>query len=311
MIPRHAFHIFTNKFSLVYKIMLFTTITTAIFASIVISSLASIVKPITSSIVEIEIFPHLLDAFRSMFDGDPGLQSQAFQQLHNDWLLLGDIFTTNESSIIIAIVVFIAIFLVFKIITDFSSLPASDVVNTYMNSNSKFGLVSNCVLNAKKSIAYCLVSNAMYLVYYTLVGLIIYGLSKLAFMLSAFFGLVVVYLSIIFFMSLYKAIKVYFKPVYINEKLGIFASLAKAIKLGFKNLLPNLGMYFIIYFLFITFMPIIILSTFAVGLVVMIVIIQVYTLIMDLVIYYRTTGLRYYTDSDVIINPITIIGNKL
>lgn len=311
MIPRHSFHILTNKFSLVYKIMLFTTITTIIFTSIVISSLSSILKPITSSIVDLQIFPHLLDAFRSMFGGEPAIQAQAFQQLHTDWLALGEIFVTNEASIIIAIVIFIVIFLIYKIITDFTLLPASDVVNTYMNSNSKYGLVSNCVVNAKKSISYCLVSNVLFLIYYVLVGLIIYRLAKLAFMISTIFGLIMVYISIIFFISLYKAIKVYFIPMYINEKLNVFAAFIKSLKLGFKNLSANLGLYFIIHFIFISFIPVILLSTFTVGLVVMLVIIQVYTLIMDLVIYYRTTGLRYYTDCNVIIDPNTIIGNKI
>lgn len=311
MIPRHSFHIFTNKFSLVYKILLFATITTIVFTAIVISSLSSIIKPITSSIIDLEFFPHLLDAIRSMFAGEPEVQAVAFQQLHTDWLVLGDIFTSNEASIIIAIVTFIVIFIIYKVIIDFTALPSSDVINSFMNSNSKFGLVSNCVVNGKKSLIYSLVSNLVYVIYFLLVGALIYGLSVLAFRFSAIFGLIFVFLSLVFFISLYRAITSYIIPIYINEKLNIFRAIAKAFKLGFRNILPNLGIYFVINFIVFTFLPIIIISTFGVGLVVLIAVVQVYSSIIDMVIYYRTTGLRYYTDNNVIVDPNTIIGNKL
>ncbi len=308
---RHSFRIMSSRFSLVYKTLLFITITLVVLSALAFSAVYSIIEPIIEGIREMMFFEHIGDAFRSFFASDFTIQSAAFEQVNLDFEAIGKMFVENRNNIILASVLFAIFIFITKTFINIARFPTADVLNNFMNSNSRFGFTSNLIVNFKKSVAYSLVDSLISIPYYLILGLILWGVGELFMLFSIWLGLMTILTIIIVLHSLKHSVLVLWLPMYVKEDKGIFKCLRDSVIMNKNNILRYMGLYVITFFLTYTFTVIFGLVTFGVGAIIALSIVHVLLVAIEMVAYYRFKEEKYYVDTDTVINSKSAVKDVL
>lgn len=299
MIFKHSFSITVSKFSLAYKILLFALIVILIFSAISISSIYFILEPIFQRVDEMDFFVHIGNAFKSIFTGN---SDEAFQIVGQDFEVVMQVFAENRHNVIGAACALVSFLFIGKFLLSICYYPASDIINNFMNSKSKFGFTSNMLVNLKKAVAYSFVDTLISIPYMLLTGVIIYFVGYGIGQLSIIFAISACICLFMVLVAIKSSVFAMWLPTYINEDLGVFKSLAKSMKENKDLIVKNWGYYtmlnFISYFLGILFA----LVTFGLGLLLVVGIFVVFYLTSQLVIYYRKNEAKYYIDCETVIN---------
>lgn len=309
MLLRHSLGITVSRFSLVYKVLLFAFVVALIFGSIALSSAYAIVKPIFAGVENMQFFQHLGDAFKAFFSGQMQ-DSPAFEIVGNDFEKIQNIFAENRHNVIGAVCLLIVFYFVAKFLFAISYYPTSDVINNFMNSNSKYGFTANLIANLKKSTAYSLVDTLISVPYTALIACAIYGVGWVLGKFSVLLAISADLLIVMVMLALKSSVLALWLPTYINEDLGVFKSLAKAVKGNKHTFLHNFGMYVIVNFIGYIFFVICGIFTFGLGSLVALSIINVLGLSIRMVLYYRKAELRYYVDEDTIVDSKQVVKAK-
>ncbi len=302
MLVKHSLSISVSRFSLFYKFLLYISIVMLIFVAISISSLYYIMKPIISGIQEMQFFQHIREAFSSYFSGDLSVQNSAFAVLGEDFTKIAEVFATNRNNVIGALCALVAFVFLGKFLITIGHYSTSDVLNNFMNSNSKYGFTSNLIANIKKSVAYSFVDTLIYIPFMLLVGLLFYfivwGVGKLSIIFALSFAIVV---ALVLF-ALKRSVFAMWLQTYINEELGIFKSLQKAIITNKDLIIKNWGLFTGVNFA--TYMLTILLGilTFGFGFIMAISLFNILYMSIGLVIYYRRNERKYYIDAETVID---------
>ena len=217
MLAKHSFSITVSRFSLFYKFLLYLTIVMLIFAAVSISSMYYIMRPIIQGVQNMHFFEHCMDAFRSMFGGDLAVQNSAFGILGQDFAKISEVFATNRNNVVGAVCALFAFTFLGKFLITIGHYPLADVLNNFMNSNSKFGFTSNLIAHLKKSVAYSFVDTLIYIPYMLLLCGLIYltfwGVGKL----SVVFALTLCLTIFMVLIALKRSVFAMWLPTYINE----------------------------------------------------------------------------------------------
>ncbi len=302
MLAKHSFSITVSRFSLFYKFLLYLSLVLLIFAAISISSMYYIMKPIFQGVQNMHFFEHCLTAFKSMFGGDLSVQNAAFGVLGQDFAKISEVFATNKNNVVGAVCALIAFLFLGKFLITIGHYPLSDVLNNFMNSNSKFGFTSNLIAHLKKSVAYSFIDTLIFIPFMLLlVGLmylVLWGVGKLSILFAL--GLCVTIFVVI--ISLKRSVFAMWLPTYINEELGVFKSLQKAILTNKDLIVKNWGLFTAISFVAYGFTLIFGLVTFGIGFIMAICFLNIFYMSIGLVIYYRRNERKYYIDAETVID---------
>lgn len=307
MVIRHAFKVLCSRFSVVYKLLIYILVVTLIFSGVTYASVFSVVKPIIDGIQDMQFFPHLAEAFRSVFSGNVELASGAFLQVKLDFQAIGEVFATNQSNVVLAAVLFTLFVFIANFFINICRLPVADILNNFMNSNSEFGLISNIVANIKKAVAYSAVNTMIILPYYLIVAVACWYMMAWLIGVSFLLTMSLVLLFVIFMLSVKNSILAMWLPTYINEDKGVFASLVSSVKAGRKLFVENLGLYFITCLLIYAVSVMFGLITFGIGFVLAMSFNKVLFIAIEQVIYYRENELKYYIDPQEVVDSKKVV----
>ncbi|MDE6967974.1 MAG: hypothetical protein K2P12_04870 [Clostridia bacterium] len=302
MLVKHSFSITVSRFSLFYKFLLYLAIVLLIFSAISISSMYFIMKPIIAGVHNMQFFDHLSEAFKSMFLGDLELQQNAFAVLGSDFSKIGEVFATNKNNVIGAVCALIAFMFIGKFIISIGHYPLADVVNNFMNSNSKYGFTANLIAHLKKAVAYSFVDTLIYIPYMLLLGALVYLIIWGVGMFSLLFALSLSVLTVMVLLALKSSVFAMWLPTYINEDLGVFKSLQKAILTNKDLIVKNWGLFTAVNFLSYLVTVLFGLVTFGLGFIMCISLLSIFYLTIRLVIYYRRNERKYYIDAETVID---------
>lgn len=306
---KHSISITTSRFSLFYKYLLFLCTVLLIFAAISISSMYYIIRPFIQGIKNMQFFEHLADAFRSMFLGDLGAQSDSFAVIGSDFAKISEMFAQNKNNMIGAACALVGFSFLGKFLVNVGHYPITDVLNNFMNSNSKFGFTSNLIANIKKAIAFSFFDTLIYIPFMLLLGVLVYFVGLGASKLSILFALSLIVVIVLTLLALKRSVFAMWLPTYVNEDLGIFKSLQKAIITNKDLIVKNWGLFtavnFAVYFIAFLFGIV----TFGVGFVMSISLFNIFYLSTQLVIYYRRNERKYYIDAETVIDSKHSVKN--
>lgn len=302
MLVKHSLSITVSRFSLFYKFLLFLSIVLITVAAISISSMYYIIKPIIQSVQNMQFIQHCIDAFRSIFTGSLEAQNAIFNILGQDFAKISEVFANNEQNVIGAACALVAFIFLGKFLISIGYYPLADVLNNFMNSNSKYGFTSNLIAHLKKSVAYGFFTTLFYIVYVAILGLIVYfimwSVGKISVILAISLSVVVVMVLL----ALKRSVFAMWLPVYINEELGIFRSLQKAVITNKDLIVKNWGLFSAVNCVGFLITALLSIFLFALGTFFAISLMNLIFLSLELVIYYRRNERKYYIDAETIID---------
>lgn len=307
MLAKHSLSITVSRFSLFYKFLLYFGIVMAVFAAIAISSMYYIMRPIIEGVQSMQFFEHIAAAAKSMFSGDLALQNAAFATLGADFEVIKQVFATNKDNVVGALIALVVFLFLGKFFITIGHYPAADVLNNFMNSNSKFGFTSNLIAHLKKAVAYSFVETLIYIPFMLLLGVLLYfvflGVSKL----SIIFALSFCILLALVLLGLKRSVFAMWLPTYINEELGVFKSLQKAIIENKHLIIKNWGLFTALNVVAYMFVVLLALVTFGFGALLAYSFITIYYVSVSLVIYYRHNERKYYIDAETVIDSTKMV----
>lgn len=303
MTPKHAIDISISKFSLTYKMLACIILVTLIIVALAIGVLYPIIAPLARELGEVNIFKAVGDAFGSLFQGDPALQNERFIALKVAYEAFKDIFSSATGAIWSATAIIFVLYILYKYLLNTLVYSTADITNHFMNSGSKFGLISNIIVNLRRSSMYSLISALIDAAFLALSLAIIYGVGWILAKLSVFLMLPLVFVMIILLASVKNSFfSLWLPTMIVGEKTAIKA-LKESIKTIFshKNFLITLGAYIAYWFIGFSITLLLALVTFGVALVVVPVFAILFSRTYNLVYYYSINNMKYYVDKQTVV----------
>ena len=297
---KHSLNILISKYGVVFKMIAYYAILLLIFVSIAASIVSPIFSEMYAEIQETGVTAQLHRFVEEFLQGDSSL-FDTFQALGKAVNSIIDIVVANNKAVTTGLIVLGVFALLYIYLVSFANLVASDIVNNFMNSNSRFGFMSNFIYNLGRSALYGLLYMVTYLPA-TIVGLVItyyvgYGLVKGGAILLAFPMCVMLF---IVYQSLVLTIFSGWLPAIVVDRISV----AKALIIGPKKILSHFGYcwmtMFVCMFLCFVFVAACSAFTFGFGFVIAFPTAVVAVKILELVLYFNANGYKFYeTDKTV------------
>lgn len=300
MIFKNAVNILLSKFSLIYKVLLYSIIVVLFFSAIGAGVIYPILKPLLLAIDETGIFGNLNAAIQAFFVGSPAY-GDAYSALSNSWDAVWLLINENISLVIGAAALVIVFILICRFMITLSNYPTSDVIFNFMNSKSKYGFTSNFIRNLKISAkftgAHMLITVPFDLVMTLIIGLICSQIFTFSWIIALFLFTAI---SLLFY-SLRLTLLSCWLPAIIIDGKKVFEALKFSFQIVRKKFAYLFGISYMVSLLCLSFGVLFSLSTFGVGLLFIIPIFSLLQKTMELVIYHKFMKYKYYTSYDKIV----------
>lgn len=303
MTPKHAIDISISKFSLTYKMLACIILVTLIIVALAIGVLYPVIAPLAKELKEVSILKSVGDAFGSLFQGDPTLQGERFMALKEAYIAFKDVFASATGAIWTAAAIIFVLYILYKYLLNTLIFSTADITNHFMNSGSKFGLISNIIVNLRRSSMYSLISGLIDAAFLALSLAIIYGVGWVLAKISIILMLPLVFVVIIVLASVKNSFfSLWLPTMIVGEKTAIKA-LKESIKTIFshKNFLITLGAYIAYWFIGFSITLLLAIVTFGVALVVVPVFAILFSRAYNLVYYYSINNMKYYVDKQTVV----------
>ncbi len=210
---------------------------------------------------------------------------------------------TWNGTIIAAVSIFAVLVILFAIMYFMAYYTVSDIINSFMSTNSNYGFGANLIANAKKSIVfslwYTLYTLGIYVIGFTIsiaLGLII-GRSH------ATIGLFVMYLLAVATLALRRALTPFWMPAMVSKGLGIKDAFYKNMEQMKGRFWKTFGVYYVLYLLAAVIFLVSTIFTFGVASIFVFGLIWLYFQIRDMVSFYYINGMKYYVDEQTVVDP--------
>ncbi len=300
MIFRNSLSITTNKFTLIYKVLLYIIIISLIFSAIAVAFLLPTLKMLFSEISDIHIIKNIGEYLNKLVNGEAGNADWADVRMLLD--KIGDIIAENTNRLILAGVFGVILYFIFMFLTSVCYYSVSDIVNSFMNSASSYPFMSNFVHNFKKSARFALLFTLINIPIHIILALIIVGITVLCsyanYLFAAVMCLLISLIAAAFSHVLFSA----WIPAMVVGNEGI----VQALKTNFKkkrSFLYMFGVFFAYRLFMFVIMILVSLLTLGIGGIFLMSASVIMVKTMDLVMYYHDNGLKYYKDRNTVINP--------
>ena len=291
---KHSLNILISKYSVVFKMIVYYAILLLLLVSIAAGIVAPIFAEMSAEIQSTGVGSQVHLFFNEFIHGDSSI-IETFQAIGVTVGTIIDIVKHNNTAVINGLVVIAVFAILYIYLISFANLVCSDVINNFMNSNSRFGFISNFIYNLGRSALYGLLYMITYLPA-TIIGLVAtyfigYGLVKGGAILLAF------PIAVLFFLvwqSLVLTVFAGWLPAIVVDKKNV----AKALVTGPQKLFKNFGYcwmsVFVTMFLCFIFVSASTVFTFGIGFVIAFPTAVVAVKILELVLYYNANGYKFY-----------------
>lgn len=302
MLLKHAFNVLISRYSIVFKMILYYFVVILVFTVVAFSIIQPIIADVTTQIQDTGIALQIKEFITKFFTGDSSF-IETIHAAHKSALEIIEILKANSSAVGKCIAVVVVFLVACIYVINLGKLPFSDVINHFMNSNSRYGFLANFFANLKQSALYSL----LYLVTVLPCNLLVfaavfflgYGLAQaghllLALPLCMLVGLVLYTVRSWLFAGWIPAIVVDHMPVH------------KALITGTKSLnkivVPLWLTFFMLLFLSYLFVAASAAFTFGFGLFIAFPTASMLFKVAELVLYYNAHDYHYYVADDTVIS---------
>lgn len=269
----------------------------AIILLLFVSIAASIVMPIFGDMYEEIQATGVTDSLREFWHeflaGDSSI-ADTFSAIGQAAGSIIEIIRANNVAVINGVIVFAVFAVLYVFFVAMANLVASDVVNNFMSSNSRFGFISNYIYNIKRSLLYALIYMVTYLPATLLVAIGSFMMTRLLFKAISVFALPLGILMFLVLQSLALTLFAGWLPAIVMDNKPI----GKAIIEGPRKLFPHFGYcwmsMFVMMFLSFVFIMACTVFTFGIGFVLAFPTAVVGVKILELVLYYNASGYKFY-----------------
>ena len=297
---KHAFNILISKYGVVLKVIVYYAIMMLILVSIAAGILAPIFGEMYDEIVATGIVDKIHLFVQEFLDGD-GSVIDTFQAIGTTLHTVIDILQSNNAAVTKGLIVGGVFTVVYLYLISLANLVSSDIVNNFMNSNSRFGFVSNFLFNLKRSTLYGLLYLVTYLPATILIIAASFFLARALWHAGAL--LLALPMAILVFLigqSLVLTVFGGWIPAIVVDNHNP----AKGLSVGCKTMAKHFGFYWMSMFLamFINFVLVGACTFFTAGFGFIIAFPTCIVLIkiLELVLYYNANGYKFYeTDKTV------------
>lgn len=295
---KNALLVCARNFVLIWKQMLYTLLITLIVGLCLWGTLTPIIELLSGE----GWFESLFRYFESIYK-TPSEVAVGFEMLFSE---LWGIFARNAGSLWgNYIVSFLLLLIVPNIAFYMSYFTTGDLVNAKLCSAVNYGYIHRFLMSLKRSIPYALIETAIKLPFIGLqIGVfLLYGLMSTSW-IKATLLLPVLILVMLLISSVRRTLMNWFMPECATSGDRVYRCLGRSFKLVFKNFTRIMISNFML--LLVEFAGVMILTVFTIGagLILLIPAIPVINAAFSLVSYYQISSMRYYIDSNTIVNPV-------
>ena len=291
---KHTVNILISKYGLVFKMIAYYALSLLLFVSIA----ASIVSPIFGSMFEeiaaTGVSAQISQFFDEFLHGESSIVD-TFGAIGSTFNSIIDIVRSNNTAVVNGLAVFGVFAVLYLFVVAMSNLVCSDVINTFMNSNSRFGFTSNFIFNLKRSALYALI----YLVTYLPASLVVLVLAVLTASVLIKLGALLLALpvAVLLFLVLQSLVLTVFcgwLPAVVYDKCKVGKALVEGPKQIWKHFDYCWMSMFVTMFLSFIFVVASTIFTFGVGFIIAFPTAVVAVKILELVLYYNVRGYKFY-----------------
>ena len=301
---KHSLNILMSRYGIIFKVIVYSIIALLFLLTIAYSIAAPIMSDTVQAIRDTGWSEKIETFIRAFFNGEENI-SNTFS---NIGLSIGQIYSilvNNHVAVLDCIAVFIVFAVVAIYVLNLAHLSYSDVINHFMNSNSRFGFVSNFIFNLKKSALYSLLYLAtklpLMLVVCVIVFFVGYGLASYSVLLA----LPICYIVGILLFSLVNVLFMGWVPAIVVDGVPVHKAINAGVDVIGKHFAYSYMNSFMAHFLASIFIVVCAIGTFGAGILIAVPTAIMFRKILELVLYYSARGYKYYS------SDATIIEGKL
>lgn len=302
---KHAFHVFVDNFSTVYKLLLFRVIVDAvglIIGALILSPLIASFLPEVNNVIESAINYAL--RLLSGEIGDLREFSQKVVAAFNDLVAL---FNTKKGNIVIVTIILCLIFIVQNWVKSFGNFAAASAINDKMAFHADSHFVATIINNLKPAALYGLIYVPLSLLYDAVSGFLFFFLffNLLPASLPFFFvNLFLFILCMVFSTSVKMTFTTDWLPAIIRGRKKPGEAMVYTLSRTNKKTLNIFSNFAVMIILILGVNVFAIFCTIGVGLIITVPASYIILLSFEFVNYYDREEMKYFIDKNTIIKPV-------
>lgn len=302
---KHAFHVFVDNFSVVYKQMLYRLVIMTVAGLICTFG----VYPFIKGLINSPQFNSLIDGIKgfisNLLNGQVGELSDISIRVQQAYAEFMELLQTNMTQIIVAVLLLLLVYFVSRWFWGLGNYAAACLINDKMALRAKQHFLSTLIRNLKESATY----NAIYVPLSVLFDLAIsVGMFFLLFFLLnhvLYFVVSIFLFALILVLAI--ALKMTFTtdwlPALIRGKKGQLGSIRYTFSRKNKHTINIFSNFVVITILIMALNVAAALFTFGVGLLLTVPSSYVIIICFEFVNYYDREEIKYFTDKNTVIKP--------
>lgn len=300
MVCKNSLSILGNKFSLVYKVLLYVIVVTLILTAVALVMLWPTLNNVIDKFNELEIGTRLSEYVKQIVRGE--VQAGDFSDVEYAFEQVIQLFKDNYARIVLAGIFVVLLYFIAVFLISMCYYSVSDIINSFMNSGSKFPFLSNFVHNFKTSAKYSLIYTVINIPLQVAFGFALLGITILASMVSYVLAVFAFSVASFVMFALIRAMFSQWIPSMVVDGMTCTEALKNNFKVLKTQFLSMFGTYFtygiIMFVLIVTTM----ITTFGVGTILLTAVGIVFSKALNMVAYYHYNKRKYYKDESVVVD---------
>lgn len=302
---KHSLNILISKYGLVFKMILYYGVLLLIIVTIAASIVMPIIGDMYDEIQATGVTEQMHIFWQEFLHGDSSVV-ETFGAIGSAAGAIMDIVRSNNAAVTNGIIVIAVFTLLYIFFVGMANLVCSDVINNFMNSNSRFGFISNYIFNLRRSVLYALLYLVTYIPATALEFTGIFFLMRAMFRAGA--ALFALPLGVLLFLVIQSFILTLFSgwiPSVVADGQSVGRALVESPRKTFRHFGYCWMSMLVTMFLSFVFVAASTVFTFGVGFIIAFPTAVVMVKILELVLYYNINGSKFYeTDKTVAVETI-------
>lgn len=302
--------VFTTKFSLIYKLLLFMMIVFLVLFAIgmvtIYPTLSDMIKEINDMHLiksTINYVQGLLKGFDTDIEGESAPGYLTFEELVAKFTVLKDTIVEYSTRVAVSFVLLGVLIYLFCLVVSVMRYTTASILNTFMSCNGKDGFMSNMLRNLKRALAFGFSCVSLSILYYAVTIGVSVGLALLVAKANKLMGAAVGYLAIMISVSSKRALFATWLPNMVAKEVSVGVALKNSTKDLPKTFAGVFSGEFIMYMIFNILLASSVVVTIGISIPILFVVGLLFIQTYELVYFYHHNNLRYYIDHQRVIDP--------
>ncbi|MGN0771897.1 MAG: hypothetical protein ACI4MI_04870 [Christensenellales bacterium] len=310
MVFNNSTTVFTTKFGLAYKLLLFMLVVFLVFLTIgmvtIYPTLSGMIKEINDMHLikaTLNYVQGILKGFDTDIEGESAPGYITFDELLVKFQNLRDTIFDYSTRVAVSFVLLAILIYLYCVMVSVMRYSTTSILNTFMSCNGKDGFLSNVLRNLRKSLTFGFACVSLSLLYYGVtIGLSI-GIAVLVAKVNSVIGIMIAYLAIMISLSSKRALFAMWLPDMVVRDTSLGVALKNSTKNLPKTFASVFGAEFMIYLVFNIITAASLAVTVGIAIPIIFVIGLLFLQTYEMVYYYHHNNLRYYVDNQRVIDP--------